>query len=56
MKILRWEFSSLGGFFKAGRLIFKQEVVLWLGIVPHGGKELDNMNFTKMKEYSAKKT
>ena len=26
------------------------------GIAPHGGKELENMNFAKMKEYSVKKT
>ena len=25
------------------------------GIAPQGGKELENMNFTKMKEYSAGK-
>ena len=25
------------------------------GIAPHRGKELENMNFTKMREYSLKK-
>ena len=32
--------------------IFK---TLLLGIALHGGKELENMNFTKMKEYSFSK-
>ena len=29
--------------------------MILLGIAPHEGKELENMNFTKMKEYSVKK-
>ena len=44
------------GFVKRQNRTIKNALVkVLVGIVPPGAKELENMNFTKMEEYSVKK-